>query len=424
VVHLTDDPGAAVSSLLGALRRRVSEAIASADLDAHVAALILSTGHSHQALAPYGGEISTLLATANAASSSLVRSHDVAVAGCRLALGGPGVTVDEFRGAARRELHRQSLPPAATVFDDDRLLLGVAAGIGKAAPELSAELVARLRAAHAALDSRTSCLDLWSEALARCGASFDADLSRRSVVAITNALATPATLRGADRIAVIWLTARILEAGEGLGDSDLETLVAVMTEGQRSLLGLHDDIENLRSLDAVLCFDALARTPAASLARRSTIESILAVIDGFPRSVGILSNRYDHRAPFPVDDEYDMQDLLHALLIPIVPDCVREDPASKVAGKSSKLDFTSKRYRLGIEAKFVRDAKHAPKVREELLIDEATYHTHPFVDTVIAFVFDPRKAMPPAGDHAFEADLTHVVRVGDRGVRYIVRIRR
>jgi REase_DpnII-MboI len=410
--------------VLAALTRRVAEAIHSADLDAHVAALVLRSGHAHPALAPFGAEIAGLLFSTPRGTGGLARSHDVAVAGCRLALGNADIAVDEFRDAARRELRRQPLPPAATVFDDDRLLVGLAAGIGRATPDIAPELVASVRRAREGADIRAACLDLWSEALARCGGSFDADLSRRIVVVITTALATPVTLRVTDRIALVWLAARLLEAGDGLADADLDMLASVASEGQQSVLELLSEIDGLRSLDAVLCFDTMSRTPATSIARRCAIDSVLAIIDAFPRSVAVLAHRYDHRTPFPVDDEYDVQDLLHALLVPVLPDCVREDPAAKIAGKSSKLDFTSKRHRLGIETKFVRDAKHAPKVREELLIDEATYHAHRFVDTVIAFVYDPRQAMPIHGDHVFETDLSQEIQIDKRTIRYITRVRR
>ncbi len=147
------------------------------------------------------------------------------------------------------------------------------------------------------------------------------------------------------------------------------------------------------------------------------------MIDSFPASAGILAARARKRPPFEINDEYDVQDLFNALVRPGVPDIVPEDPTPKLAGKGSRLDFTSKATRLGFEVKHVKSAGHATTVREEILIDEASYLEHPYVDSVVAFIWDPHRYMPDAARFVFERDLSQTVNVQGRTVQYIVRVR-
>jgi hypothetical protein len=179
----------------------------------------------------------------------------------------------------------------------------------------------------------------------------------------------------------------------------------------------------LDALDAAMLLDALSASPAGQLVRRSALDGVLAVVDHFAASAGVLANRQRGRTPLTIQDEYDVQDLFYALVLPLVPDMVPEDPAPKVAGKSTRLDFTSKTVRLGIELKHVKSASHATNVREELLLDERTYQEHPYVDTVVAFVHDPAGHIARSARTSFEADLSTTVTVNGRSVRYIVRVR-
>jgi len=62
-------------------------------------------------------------------------------------------------------------------------------------------------------------------------------------------------------------------------------------------------------------------------------------------------------------------------------------------------------------------------VREEILIDESTCQIHPYVETVVAFLYDPDRHIPTEDRVAFEADLSQTVSVAGRTVRYVTRVR-
>lgn len=405
----------------------VERAIASRDLDGHLAVLILHSGFGETGdgawMSPWTTGVEELLSHDPVATGSLRRPLDVAIVGVQLALGGAANRRDEYATAARRELEREPLPPAACVRDDERLLLGIAAGIGAAAPELAEALSAILRAREQTVTLRQRCLDLWAESLAQAGPSLTPETAERAARFFRAGVGRRLAVTDDDRIAMFWLATRLLEAPWTPSDEDLAILDGVISAGQRCVLTLMETRGAFELLDAAFVLDGLSATPRSRLARKSALEGVLAVIDNFPASSAVLSTRQRARPPFVVGDEYDVQDLFHAVVLPVVPDIVPEDPAPKVAGKSTRLDFTSKRTRLGFELKHVKSEAHAKDVRQEILLDERTYQEHPYVETVVVFVHDPHCYIPLSARASFEADLTKHVTVSGRTVRYVTRVR-
>lgn len=405
----------------------VERAIASRDLDGHIAVLILHSGFGATGdrawMSPWTTGVEELLSDDPVATGPLRRPVDVAVVGVRLALGGAGNRRDEYATAARRELEREPLPPAACIRDDERLLLGIAAGIGAAAPELAEDLATILRAREHTATLRQRCLDLWAESLAHAAPRFTTETAERAAGFLRAGVGLQRAVTDDDRVAMFWLATRLLEAPWTPSDEDLALLDGVVSEGQRCVLTLMGTGAALELLDTAFVLDGLSATPRSRLARGNALEGVLAVIENFPASSAVLATRQRGRAPFVVGDEYDVQDLFHALVLSSVPDIVPEDPAPKVAGKSTRLDFTSKRTRLGFELKHVKSEAHAKDVRQEILLDERTYQEHPYVETVVVFVHDPRHYIPLSARASFEADLTKHVTVGGRTVRYVTRIR-
>jgi hypothetical protein len=401
----------------------VNSAIDSRDLDGHLAALVLHTGYRSllecNEMSLWVQAVEQLLCRNSVSSKSPV---DVAILGVQLALGGAAKHQDEYADAARRELAREPLPPAACVRDDERLLLGVAAGIGAAAPQLADELVVILRAREHTTNVRQRCLDLWAESLARGAPKLTADIARLAMRHL-GAGETFRPVADEDRIALFWLATRLLEAPWTPTDNDLAVLDSVLADGRRFALTLSMTGRLVDALDAALMLDALSATPGSRLARGSALDGVLAIVDHFPASAGVLGNRQQNRVPFMITDEYDVQDLFQSLVLSIIPDIVPEDPAPKVAGRSSRLDFTSKATRLGFELKHVKSSNHVKVIRKEILLDERTYQEHPYIDTVVVFVHDPGCHIPLDARTAFESDLTTQVTVSGRTVRYVVKVR-
>lgn len=125
----------------------------------------------------------------------------------------------------------------------------------------------------------------------------------------------------------------------------------------------------------------------------------------FPLLVDRLQDRQRGRGPVPVADEYDVQDLLHAILKLHFDDVRTEEWTPSYAGSSSRVDFLLPRERIVVEAKMTRASLGQKQVANELIIDRARYAAMDGVDTLICLVFDPeRHCNNPA---ALEHDLAN-----------------
>ncbi|WP_199188724.1 MULTISPECIES: hypothetical protein [Pirellulaceae] len=102
-----------------------------------------------------------------------------------------------------------------------------------------------------------------------------------------------------------------------------------------------------------------------------------------------LRKRYNNRATLDVEDEYDVQDLLHALLLLHFEDVRPEEWTPSHAGAASRIDFLLKSERIVVECKKTRKSLTDKKLGEELIIDIERYRSHPDYRTLICFVYDP-----------------------------------
>ena len=405
MVHLGD-----ADADVGALTTELREVIRRGDLDGHVAALIIATGFRDWRSSPWDEPIRQML---DQAYDATTRPQDVAIHGVRSFF--RGEASGEYQAMVVRELARKPLPPAVTMRDDDRVLLGIAAGIGTSPPEQRTGL--RDVAGVTAGSVRSDVLRLWAAILADGRVTLSGVDARAALRLIHDAR----PLTHDDRVALLWLIGRVLDSHWTPDDEALAKLEPLRRDLRRSLVGVA--ASELLPLSIAMLIDASAAAPSERLMRASVLDLVLAIVDGFTASASVVANRYAKRAPFLITDEYDVQDLFRALVLPHLPDCEPEDPTPKHAGKSSRLDFVSRRAQMGFEMKFVRSQRHAGEVRGEILLDEATYHAHPHVHEVVALIYDPNRHISEASRPVLERDLSTTVTVGGRTVTYHVRVR-
>nr|WP_294862491.1 hypothetical protein [uncultured Fluviicola sp.] len=108
----------------------------------------------------------------------------------------------------------------------------------------------------------------------------------------------------------------------------------------------------------------------------------------------ILQRRKENGIPRPtltINDEYDVQDLLHGLLKIYFSDIRPEEWTPSYAGSSKRSDFLLKKEKIIIEVKKTRTTLKDKEVGEQLIIDIANYKKHPDCKTLICFVYDPDK---------------------------------
>lgn len=102
-----------------------------------------------------------------------------------------------------------------------------------------------------------------------------------------------------------------------------------------------------------------------------------------------LRDRYDARNTLDVQDEYDVQNLLHSLMHLHFNDIRPEEWTPSYAGKSSRMDFLLKEEQIVIEVKKTRNGLRAKELGSQLIEDIARYESHPNCEALVCFVYDP-----------------------------------
>jgi hypothetical protein len=121
-----------------------------------------------------------------------------------------------------------------------------------------------------------------------------------------------------------------------------------------------------------------------------------------------IRQRHENRGTLDVQDEYDVQDLLHSLLKIYFDDIRPEECSPSYAGKSSRMDFLIKDYGLVIEVKKTRQGLGAKEIGTQLIDDIARYGKHPDCKILICFVYDPEGQI--ANPRGIEKDLNRIER--------------
>ena len=117
-----------------------------------------------------------------------------------------------------------------------------------------------------------------------------------------------------------------------------------------------------------------------------------------------LRLRHQNRSTIEIEDEYDVQDLLHALLKIFFDDIRSEEWSPSYAGGSSRMDFLLKNEQIVVEVKKTRKGLTDKEIGEQLIIDIEKYKSHPDCKTLVCFVYDPEGMI--ANPKGLERDLS------------------
>lgn len=101
-----------------------------------------------------------------------------------------------------------------------------------------------------------------------------------------------------------------------------------------------------------------------------------------------LKRRFNNRGTIELNDEYDVQDLLHALLKLHFDDVRPEEWTPSYAGGNKRMDFLIKDEEIAIEVKMTRKGLKDKEVGDQLIIDIANYQKHPNCKKLYCFVYD------------------------------------
>ena len=119
------------------------------------------------------------------------------------------------------------------------------------------------------------------------------------------------------------------------------------------------------------------------------ISKIEYIFNNFHSIAQQLLIRHSSRSTITINDEYDVQDLLHALFLTFFKDIRAEEAVPNHAGANSRLDFLIPDYEIGIEVKMTRDGLKDKQIGDELLVDIGRYKSHPKCRNFLCFIYDP-----------------------------------
>lgn len=111
----------------------------------------------------------------------------------------------------------------------------------------------------------------------------------------------------------------------------------------------------------------------------------------FHQVVRQLRKRHDNSETLDVQNEYDVQDLLHSLLRIYFDDIISEENAPSYAGVHSRMDFILPQEKIAIETKMTRKGLDRKKLVSELNDDIVFYQTHPNCNLLYILVYDPEE---------------------------------
>ena len=113
------------------------------------------------------------------------------------------------------------------------------------------------------------------------------------------------------------------------------------------------------------------------------------IFNRFHKIARQLRTRHSNRETIKVTDEYDVQDIIHSLLLLYFDDIRTEEWTPSYAGGCVRMDFLIKDIQTVIEVKKARASMSPKDLGEELIIDIDKYQSHPDCKHLYCFVYDP-----------------------------------
>ncbi len=202
---------------------------------------------------------------------------------------------------------------------------------------------------------------------------------------------------------------------------------ALLLSSLESELNVHDLAEasvlccSLRqAIRSRLC-SAIADTWILSRSTQDAASLVESICRRFPLFAKQLQKRHDKRKGIQIKDEYDVQDLMHALLQLHFEDVRPEETTPSHGGSSARMDFLLMPEEVVVEVKMTRKNLGQRELTSQLAEDKERYKSHPHCRTLICFVYDPERYCDKPT--ALEKDLSEttermriIVIVGPRGL--------
>jgi REase_DpnII-MboI len=175
-------------------------------------------------------------------------------------------------------------------------------------------------------------------------------------------------------------------------------------------------------LEAVVCGARRERyEELPEIGARDKLALAMQLLNNLPVAARILGERQRSRPPFAIESEFDVQDLLFAVLRSVFQDARREEWTPQRAGSAKRIDVILPASHVVVEAKYVRNRRHAKEVADELRVDFECYHDHEYCEHLIALVWDPHRHI--SDPEQFSSDLSGLRQKGDHTFEVTVLVR-
>jgi REase_DpnII-MboI len=190
------------------------------------------------------------------------------------------------------------------------------------------------------------------------------------------------------------------------GALDLEWVSVLTADGLRRAT----ELESTASVMPT-AVEEMARRVVRSLSQPD-IEpenEIAAMLRAIPLALRELDakNRRKGGVPFKVENEYDLQDFVRAMLRARFPTLIAEDAVQTLAGRGGRVDFRLKDERIYIELKVFRDMSHwKQSMYDDISSKIQRYGRQHDCDVLFIFVYDPLTEFTEA--ESAERDFSYV----------------
>ncbi len=157
---------------------------------------------------------------------------------------------------------------------------------------------------------------------------------------------------------------------------------------------------------------AMSKVQRGAISKDNILPSftvLLNILNSFSDVVSKLKYRRSGKHSLDIKDEYDVQDILYAMLKGMFPSLQYEDPGKKVGPSSSRADFTVADIGVFIETKYISEKGKEKIIHDECLADIQKYGKQAECQKIVFFVYDPQKCID--NQYAFKSGLgnNHVI---------------
>lgn len=145
------------------------------------------------------------------------------------------------------------------------------------------------------------------------------------------------------------------------------------------------------TIDIILYREIMKKFTRFRYKNLETIDIIASIFNNFQDAIKHLTTlRRKGHTSFPIEDEYDVQDLLYFVLRSIFPKLQFENPHFKIGGTNSKVDLMLVQEGIDIEIKMIKAKNQDEKeFIKQLKIDINDYATWDKLKHLLVFVYDP-----------------------------------